>query len=214
MKESAGQKAEEVKKAPSVAERAKEATVGTAKKVGSYTGEKAVEVKGRAVVAGWGAAEYTSEMTVEATKKTVDVAKGVAGYAGEKAVAAKDVVAHGVQKAAQYTGEKVGVVKDKVVAAEESVKEYAARKKAEAERELEARSAAQSKVIETSMVSPLLSYKNFFHSSTPSTSIAFIVAPSTSIPGSATAFQIPHILHMRKLHALVRPFYRLKEITK
>ncbi|KAL7219358.1 hypothetical protein ACSBR2_012430 [Camellia fascicularis] len=135
----------------------------TAKKVGTYAGEKAaavetgksaagyarkvaVDVKDKAAVAGWGAAHYTCEKTVEATLAATNVAQGVAGYTGDKVVAAKDVVAHAGQRAVEYTGEKVAAAKDAVVATEESAKEYTARKKAEAERELQARKSTQSKV--------------------------------------------------------------------
>ncbi|XP_052177563.1 seed biotin-containing protein SBP65 [Diospyros lotus] len=145
---------------PSVAGRARDVTVDTAKKIGSYAGEKAVstkdvalktgktvagEVKDRAVVAGWGAAHFTCEKTVEATKAVAGVTKGVAGYTGQKAVAAKDAVAHAGQRAMEYTGQKVAATKDSIVATEESATEYAARKKAEAERELEAKKSAHAK---------------------------------------------------------------------
>lgn len=98
------------------------------------------------MLAGWAAAEYTADKIVGATEVVANVTSGVAGYAGGK-VAAKDVVAGAGQKTMGYAGEKLAAVKDTLVATEESAKDYAARKKAEKERELEAKKSYQSKVI-------------------------------------------------------------------
>ncbi|XP_047340838.1 seed biotin-containing protein SBP65-like [Impatiens glandulifera] len=107
-------------------------------KLGGYVGEKtdtavgvAADVKDRAVVAGLGAAQFTTEKTVAATKATADLVGGMSGYVGEKAAVAKDSVL-------DYVGEKVVQAKDAVVSVEESAAAYTARKKAEAERNMEA----------------------------------------------------------------------------
>ncbi|KAK6157568.1 hypothetical protein DH2020_011816 [Rehmannia glutinosa] len=100
-------------------EKAKESTKSDA----GYVGEKAVEsgkgavgyvgkVKDQAVVAGWGATQYTLEKVAEATKAVAGAGKTVVGYAEEKIAAAKDVV----------------------VANEERAVDFAARKKAEAQK--------------------------------------------------------------------------------
>ncbi|KAK4364056.1 hypothetical protein RND71_015414 [Anisodus tanguticus] len=82
------------------------------------------------------------ENVADATKVVVGVASNVAGYTGETAVAAKDAVAGAGMNAVGY----VAGANDYVVSSEESAAECAARKKAEAERELEAKRSYDSKV--------------------------------------------------------------------
>ncbi|XP_019232015.1 PREDICTED: seed biotin-containing protein SBP65-like isoform X1 [Nicotiana attenuata] len=121
------------------AAKVKDITVETGKGAVGYAGKVAETVKEKAVVAGWGAAHFTAEKAADATKAVAGVASSVAGYAGDKAVAAKDVVADVGKKTVGYAEDKLVAAKDYVVSAEESAAEYAARKKAEAERESEAK---------------------------------------------------------------------------
>ncbi|GJU98309.1 hypothetical protein Tco_1327580 [Tanacetum coccineum] len=90
--------------------------------------EGGVVVKDKAVVTGWSAAEYASDKAVGVTETVANVTAGVAGYAGDTVVKTKDVLVD--------VGKKT---KDMVVSTEASVKDYAARKKAEKQRELEAK---------------------------------------------------------------------------
>ncbi|CAA0819900.1 late embryogenesis abundant domain-containing protein / LEA domain-containing protein [Striga hermonthica] len=79
-----------------------------------------------------GLKDQALEKVAEATK----VVSNVAGYTKDKVVGAGQTVAG-------YTGEKLAAVKDAVVAAEEKAADYAARKKAEAQRDLEAKKSSQ-----------------------------------------------------------------------
>ncbi|KAI3732117.1 hypothetical protein L1987_63314 [Smallanthus sonchifolius] len=106
---------------------AKEVAVETGKTTVGYVGKVAEVVKDKAVVAGWSAAEFASDKAVGATETVANVSSAVAGLAGDTIVATKDVVGVGKK------------TKDVVVATEESAKDYAARKKAEKQRELEAK---------------------------------------------------------------------------
>ncbi|MCD9561521.1 hypothetical protein HAX54_020683 [Datura stramonium] len=117
----------------------KDATVETGKSAAGYAGKVAETVKDTAVVAGWGAAHFTAEKAADATKAIAGVASTVAGYAGGTTVAAKDLVADAGKKTVGYAEDKLAAAKDYVVSAEESAAEYAARKKAEAQRDLEAK---------------------------------------------------------------------------
>ncbi|KAK7263728.1 hypothetical protein RJT34_31322 [Clitoria ternatea] len=107
------------------AAQAKEVTVETGKSAAEVAGD----LKDRASVAGWSAAHYSAEMTVEGTKAVTNVVKGVAEYAG--------------QKASEFAGKSVDTAKGLAASAGENAKEYTARKKGEAERDLEAKREAQ-----------------------------------------------------------------------
>ncbi|KAG5597212.1 hypothetical protein H5410_038444 [Solanum commersonii] len=104
-----------------------------------FAGKVAETVKDKAVVAGWGAAHFTAEKAADATKAVAGVTSTVAGYAGGTTVAAKDLVVDAGKKTVGYAEDTLAAAKDYVVSVEESAAEYAARKKAEAERELEAK---------------------------------------------------------------------------
>ncbi|KAJ8532145.1 hypothetical protein K7X08_012068 [Anisodus acutangulus] len=117
----------------------KDATLKIGKGAVGYAGKVTEAVKDTAVVAGLGAAHLTAKAAAEATKATAGVVSSVAGYAGEKTVAVKDLVADAGKKTAGYAGDTLAAAKDYVVSAEESAAEYAARKKAEAERGIEAK---------------------------------------------------------------------------
>ncbi|KAK9284267.1 hypothetical protein L1049_023437 [Liquidambar formosana] len=103
-------------------------TAGQAK---DYAGNVAVDLKDKKVV--------------EGTKAAARGVQGVAELAGEKVVAAKDVVADVGHKAVEAAVKPVIAAKDAVAATGESAKEYTARKKDEAERELEAKRSAEAK---------------------------------------------------------------------
>ncbi|RAL41666.1 hypothetical protein DM860_008848 [Cuscuta australis] len=124
---------------------AKDATVEGGKVAAQYAGKVAETVKDKATVAGWEAARFTAEKAAGATNVAAGVAATAAGYAGKTAIAAKDVVAGAGNSAAGYAGDKLAAAKDYVVSAEESAAEYAARKKAEAQREAQAKKPADSK---------------------------------------------------------------------
>ncbi|KAI3818822.1 hypothetical protein L1987_12643 [Smallanthus sonchifolius] len=106
---------------------AKDIAVDAGKTTVGYVGKVAEVVKDKAVVAGWSAAEFASDKAVGATETVANVSSTVAGFAGDTVVATKDVVGVGKK------------TKDMVVATEESAKDYASRKKAEKQRELEAK---------------------------------------------------------------------------
>ncbi|KAH0744018.1 hypothetical protein KY290_032011 [Solanum tuberosum] len=117
----------------------KDVTLETGKGAVGYAGKVAETVKDKAVVAGWGAAHFTAEKAADATKAIAGVTSTVAGYAGGTTVAAKDLVVDAGKKTVGFAEDTLAAAKDYVVSAEESAAEYAARKKAEAERELEAK---------------------------------------------------------------------------
>nr|GEX54756.1 hypothetical protein [Tanacetum cinerariifolium] len=120
-KKSASYVGEKVAAAKDVAVETEKTTVGVVSKVAGV-------VKDKAVVTGWSAAEYASDKAVGVTETMANVTAGVAGYAGDTVVKTKDVLVD--------VGKKT---KDMVVSTEESVKDFAARKKAEKQRELEAK---------------------------------------------------------------------------
>ncbi|XP_039005318.1 seed biotin-containing protein SBP65-like [Hibiscus syriacus] len=88
-------------------------------------GKVAVDVKDRAVVAGWTTAHYTTEKAVEGTKVAARMVEGAAEYAGQKS---KELAATSLRAA-----------KDAASAAGETIIEYTARKKEEAARDFEAK---------------------------------------------------------------------------
>ncbi|TMW98712.1 hypothetical protein EJD97_003614 [Solanum chilense] len=117
----------------------KDVTLETGKGAVGYAGKVAETVKDKTVVAGWGVAHFTAEKAADATKAIAGVTSTVAGYAGGTTVAAKDLVVDAGKKTVGFAEDTLAAAKDFVVSAEESAAEYAARKKAEAERELEAK---------------------------------------------------------------------------
>ncbi|PON96401.1 Seed biotin-containing protein SBP [Trema orientale] len=118
---STGEKAKEytVQKAA----QAKDVTVETGKEAAEYTAKTAASVKDKAAVAGWTVAHYSTEKAVEGTKAAARVVKGAAEYAGHKAV--------------EIAAKPLSAAKDMALSAGESAKEYTARKKEEAQKELE-----------------------------------------------------------------------------
>ncbi|XP_061367323.1 seed biotin-containing protein SBP65-like [Gastrolobium bilobum] len=108
-----------------VAEKAKDVTVES----GKSAAKVAADLMDKATVAGWNAAHYSAEKTVEGTKAATNAVQGAAGYAG--------------QKASELAAKSVGTAKGLAAAAGDTAKEYTARKKEEAERELETKRAAQ-----------------------------------------------------------------------
>ena len=111
------------------AEKAKDVTVESGKTAAEYAGKTAVDLKDKAAVAAWKAANFGTEVTVEGTKTAVHVVEGAAGYAG--------------QKAAELAVKSVGAVKGLAASAGETAKEYTARKKDEAQRDLDLKKASQ-----------------------------------------------------------------------
>ncbi|QCE09742.1 hypothetical protein DEO72_LG10g965 [Vigna unguiculata] len=113
---------------------AKDVAVEGGKTAAGYAAKVAGDLKDRAPVVGWAAAQFSTEMTVEGTKAVAHVVEGAAGYAG--------------QKAAELASKSVGAVKCLAASAGESAKGYTARKKEEAQRELEAKRASQPQLAE------------------------------------------------------------------
>ncbi|KAK7272407.1 hypothetical protein RJT34_28986 [Clitoria ternatea] len=109
--------------------KAKDVTVESGKTAAEYAGKLAADLKDKATAAGWAAAHFSTEKTVEGTKAAAHVVEGAAGYAG--------------QKASELASKSVGAVKGLAASAGETAKEYTARKKEEAQRELEAKKASQ-----------------------------------------------------------------------
>ncbi|KAK7405030.1 hypothetical protein VNO78_06177 [Psophocarpus tetragonolobus] len=84
------------------AAQAKDATVETCKSAAKV----AADLKDQAIVTGWNAAHYSTEMTemtVEGAKAATNVVKGAAEYAGQKA---SELAAKSVDNAKEYTGRK------------------------------------------------------------------------------------------------------------
>ncbi|KAK6119978.1 hypothetical protein DH2020_046266 [Rehmannia glutinosa] len=81
---------------------AKDVAAESGKGAAGYVGK----VKDQAVVAGWGATQYTLEKVAEATKAVAGAGKTVVGYAEEKIAAAKDVVVANEEKAADFAARK------------------------------------------------------------------------------------------------------------
>ncbi|ESW21747.1 hypothetical protein PHAVU_005G096300 [Phaseolus vulgaris] len=113
---------------------AKDVAVEGGKSAAGYASKVAADLKDRATVVGWTAANFSTEKTVEGTKIAAHLVEGAAGYAG--------------QKAAELASMSVGAVKGLAASAGESAKGYTARKKEEAQRELEAKRASQSQIAE------------------------------------------------------------------
>ncbi|KAK7335452.1 hypothetical protein VNO80_27298 [Phaseolus coccineus] len=113
---------------------AKDVAVEGGKSAAGYAAKVAADLKDRATVVGWAAAHFSTEKTVEGTKAAAHLVEGAAGYAG--------------QKAAELASMSVGAVKGLAASAGESAKGYTARKKEEAQRELEAKRASQSQIAE------------------------------------------------------------------
>ncbi|MED6144284.1 hypothetical protein PIB30_014369 [Stylosanthes scabra] len=108
---------------------AKDVTLESGKTAAEYAGKTAVDLKDKAAVAAWKAANFGTEVTVEGTKAAVHVVEGAAGYAGHKA--------------AELAAKSVGVVKGLAASAGETAKEYTARKKEEAQRDLQVKKGSQ-----------------------------------------------------------------------
>ncbi|CAJ1956685.1 unnamed protein product [Sphenostylis stenocarpa] len=111
------------------AAQAKDLAVEGGKSAGGYAAKVAADLKDRATALGWAAAHFSTEMTVEGTKAAAHVVEGAAGYAG--------------QKASELASKSAGAFKGLAASAGESAKGYTARKKEEAQRELEAKRASQ-----------------------------------------------------------------------
>ncbi|MED6114602.1 hypothetical protein PIB30_081855 [Stylosanthes scabra] len=108
---------------------AKDVTLESGKTAAEYAGKAAVDLKDKAAAAAWKAANFGTEVTVEGTKAAVHVVEGAAGYAGHKA--------------AELAAKSVGVVKGLAASAGETAKEYTARKKEEAQRDLQVKKSSQ-----------------------------------------------------------------------
>ncbi|XP_047313638.1 seed biotin-containing protein SBP65-like [Impatiens glandulifera] len=122
-----------------------------AKKVGSYVGEKAVVAKEVAVEAGINAVVFSEKVTVEAKDRAVVAGWGVAHYTVEVAGGAAGFIEG--KAAAGNWGTVADYVKEKAAAAKDasaSAEEYTARKKASAERGMEANKERLSSSDETS----------------------------------------------------------------
>ncbi|KAM1889847.1 hypothetical protein ACFX13_047791 [Malus domestica] len=114
--------------ASDVAMKAKDMTQGSGKTAAACAGDVAVDLKDKVTVVGWTAVQYTTEAAVEGTIKAAKVVMKVAEDAGHKVV---DIVS-----------KPLGMAKDAAVVAEEKAEEYTARKREEAQKELEAKRSA------------------------------------------------------------------------
>ncbi|XP_068492489.1 seed biotin-containing protein SBP65-like [Phaseolus vulgaris] len=100
---------------------------------GKSASEVAADLRDNAILTGWSAALYSTEITVEGTKAATNAVEEAVEYLGHKAY---ELAANSLDTAtglAAATGEKA--------------KEYTARKKEEAERALEAKKEAQNQVV-------------------------------------------------------------------
>ncbi|KAJ6291496.1 hypothetical protein OIU76_023549 [Salix suchowensis] len=104
---------------------AKDVTMESGKEAAHYVEKVAVNMKDKAAAAGWTAAHYTTEKAVDGT------------------MAAARAVEYAGQKTTELAGKPLRAAKETAASTGESIKEYTARKKEEAERELEARKAAE-----------------------------------------------------------------------
>ncbi|WVZ02485.1 hypothetical protein V8G54_023291 [Vigna mungo] len=114
---------------------------------GENVGEEAVEIgkiasskmaadlRERAIVTGWSAAQYSTEMTVEVAKAATTIVEEAVEYLG--------------QKAYELAAKSVDTATGLAAATGENAKEYTARKKKEAERALEAKRETQNQANET-----------------------------------------------------------------
>ncbi|CAJ1978841.1 unnamed protein product [Sphenostylis stenocarpa] len=98
-------------------------------KTGKSSSKVAADLRDKAVVTGWSAAHFSTEMTVEGTKAATHVVEEAVEYLGQKAY---DLAAKSLDAATGLAA-----------ATGENAKEYTARKKEEAERVLEAKREAQ-----------------------------------------------------------------------
>ncbi|KAG4384505.1 hypothetical protein AAZX31_13G274600 [Glycine max] len=108
---------------------AKDVAVESGKSAAGYAAKVAADLRDKATAVGWAAAHFSAEKTVEGTKAAAHVVEGAAGYAGHKA--------------AELASMSAGAVKGLAASAGETAKEYTAKKKEEAQRELEAKKPSQ-----------------------------------------------------------------------
>lgn len=103
--------------------------------IGKIASKMAADLRERAIVTGWSAAQYSTEMTVEVTKAATTMVEEAVEYLG--------------QKAYELAAKSVDTATGLAAATGENAKEYTARKKEEAERALEAKRETQNQANET-----------------------------------------------------------------
>ncbi|BAT90032.1 Seed biotin-containing protein [Vigna angularis] len=103
--------------------------------IGKIASKVAADLRDRAIVTGWSAAQYSTEMTVEGTKAATTIVEEAVEYLGQKVY----------ELAAKSMDTATGLA----AATGENAKEYTARKKEEAERALEVKRETQNQANET-----------------------------------------------------------------